>query len=91
MSDARGRGGIQAYGGHSTYIRGKKIRIDVPQAEPEQPELELADNTTPAAPERPKQVIVIDGEPLEYETSVTWEVFPSNVEILIDDSLFLDN
>jgi len=34
---------------------------------------------------------VVDGDALEYETSVTWEVFPSNVEILIDDSLFLDN
>mmetsp|Transcript_39484 Transcript_39484/g.51691 ORF Transcript_39484/g.51691 Transcript_39484/m.51691 type:complete len:100 (+) Transcript_39484:1096-1395(+) len=54
MSDARGHGGIQAYKGHSTYIRGKKIRIDVPQLEPEQPELELGDDgaegTTPAAP-----------------------------------------
>ena len=92
MSDARGRGGIQAYGAHSTYIRGKKIRIDVPQAEPEQPELDLdTQNGTPAAPERTKQVIIIDGEPLEYETAVTWEVFPSNIEILIDDSLFLDS
>jgi len=28
MSDAQGRGGIQAYKGHSTCLRGKKIRID---------------------------------------------------------------
>ena len=30
MSDARGNGGIQAYKGHSTYQRGRKIRIDIP-------------------------------------------------------------
>jgi len=40
MSDARGRGGIQAYQRHSTYVRGRKIRIDVPH-EIAQPELEL--------------------------------------------------
>jgi len=43
MSDARGRAGIQAYKGHSTYLRGKKIRIDMLQMDPEQPELELKD------------------------------------------------
>ena len=35
MSDARGNGGIQAYKGHSQYMRGRKIRIDVPQSQPE--------------------------------------------------------
>lgn len=56
MSDAQGGSGIQAYKGHSTYLRGKKIRIDVPQQEPEQPELELEfqapapEGSTPAAP-----------------------------------------
>jgi len=35
MSDARARGGIQAYKKHSTYLRGKKIRIDIPQSMPE--------------------------------------------------------
>jgi len=59
MSDAQGRGGIQAYKGHSTYLRGKKIRIDVPLTDPEQPELELEgpagpapEGSTPAAPQR---------------------------------------
>ena len=33
MSDAR-RNGIQAYKGHSRYIRGKKIKVDIPQPEP---------------------------------------------------------
>ena len=32
MSDAR-RNGIQAYKGHSKYIRGKKIKVEVPQPE----------------------------------------------------------
>lgn len=31
MSDAGGKGGIQAYKGHSQYVRGRKIRIDVPK------------------------------------------------------------
>ena len=34
MSDAR-RGGIQANKGHSKYIRGKKIKVEVPQPEPD--------------------------------------------------------
>ena len=46
MSDAR-RNGIQAYKGHSKYIRGKKIKVDIPQPEPQQ-ELDL----TPEEPNR---------------------------------------
>ena len=42
MSRAR-QGGIQAYEGHSQYVRGRKVRIDVPDPEIVQPELELAD------------------------------------------------
>ena len=42
MGDAR-RGGIQAYQGHSSYVRGRKIRIDIPEPQIVQPELELAD------------------------------------------------
>ena len=42
MSRAR-QGGIQAYEGHSQYIRGRKVRIDVPEPAIEQPELELDD------------------------------------------------
>lgn len=95
MSDARGQGGIQAYQGHSTYVRGRKIRIDVPQPEVAQPELELTPDDgaegTPARAERPKQIIVIDGEALMYENSISWEIFPNNIEILLDDSIFLTN
>lgn len=44
LSDARGNGGIQAYKGHSQYVRGKKIRIDVPVADGVTPDaLELND------------------------------------------------
>lgn len=31
LSDASGNEGIQAYKGHSKYVRGRKIRIDLPQ------------------------------------------------------------
>lgn len=41
MSDARANGGIQAYAGHSKYVRGRKMRIDVPAPVPVQPELDL--------------------------------------------------
>ena len=34
---------------------------------------------------------MIDGEALQYKTSITWECFPSNIEVLIDDSLFQVN
>ena len=44
MSDARTNGGIQAYAGHSQYVRGRKMRIDVPAPVPKQPELELNDS-----------------------------------------------
>ena len=95
FSDAGGGAGIQAYRGHSQYVRGKKIRIEVPQQEPEQaqPELEFTDGdeaaTTPSEPV--KQVCMIDGEPLSYERSITWECFPGNLEILFDDSYFTQN
>lgn len=94
LSDARGNGGIQAYKGHSQYVRGRKIRIDVPLPEIEQPELELKDEEekeTPATPEPTpldKQVCIIDGEPLQYERSILWECFPGNIEILFHDSYF---
>ena len=48
MSDARSGGGIQAYQGHSTYLRGRKIRIDIPEPAVQQPELELGEDATPA-------------------------------------------
>lgn len=89
MGDAR-RGGIQAYQGHSSYVRGRKIRIDIPEPQIVQPELELADGT-PGEVEKPRQVIVVDGEALEYESSIQWECFPANIEVLIDDSIFLAN
>lgn len=104
MSQARGKGGIQAYQDHSTYKRARKIRIDIPQPNLEQPELNLEqdpepkqtpegegaaqETPTPAADERPKQVIVIDGEPLQYSSSISYELLPGNVEIIFDDSQF---
>jgi len=101
MSEARSQGGIQAYGGHSQYVRGRKIRVDVPATEPVPAELELDggetatdENGEPAAtktPERPQQVIMIDGEALNYQNSVIWECFPANIEVLIDDALFKTN
>ena len=92
MSSARGNGGIQAYQSHSKYMRGRKIRIDVPKQEVQQQELELTDENgeTPEPPKQ-QQVILIDGEALNYETSITWECFPSNLEVLIDDSIFTVN
>jgi len=34
---------------------------------------------------------MIDGEALSYQTSIIWECFPSNIEVLIDDTLFKTN
>ena len=52
MSDAGGKGGIQAYKGHSQYIRGRKIRIDLPRQQETtegeaQTELELTPDDQP--------------------------------------------
>ena len=109
MSDAR-RHGIQAYKGHSKYVRGKKIKIDIPQPEPSQ-ELELAPEepnrsepageeeqtlNTPTVPETPtpvepnKQVVIIDGEALQFERSITWECMPQNLEVLLHDPFFVE-
>ena len=84
MSRARS-GGIQAYEGHSQYVRGRKLRIDIPEPEQPQPELELEESKETPKPERPEQVIMVDGEALNYKTSIIWECFPSNIEVLIDD------
>ena len=119
MSDAR-RQGIQAYKGHSKYVRGRKIKVDIPQAEPSQ-ELELTpeeparemqgegegegegeapvegegaeaalNKPTPPAPEPDRQVVVIDGEALQFERSITWECMPQNLEVLVHDSYFAE-
>lgn len=84
MSRARS-GGIQAYEGHSQYVRGRKLRIDIPEPEQAQPELELEESKETPKPERPEQVIMVDGEALNYKTSIIWECFPSNIEVLLDD------
>lgn len=34
---------------------------------------------------------MIDGEALQYETSISWEVFPANLELLLDDKIFEQN
>ncbi len=67
-------------------MRGRKIRIDMPQPDTNA-ELEISE--TPEA--KPTQVIVIDGEALQYESSVQWECFPGNVEVLINDDMFVAN
>ena len=43
MSSARAGGGIQAYQGNSKYVRGRKIRIDVPPQDVTQGDLEITD------------------------------------------------
>ena len=63
MSDAR-RHGIQAYKGHSKYVRGKKIKVDIPQPEPSQ-ELELSQEISP--PEEPVRSGPVDAEPVDAE------------------------
>lgn len=117
MSDAR-RHGIQAYKGHSKYVRGKKIKIDIPQPEPsqeldltpeepvrqepaegveggeEQPQAEALNTPSPPTPPTPtepnKQVVVIDGEALQFERSISWECMPQNLEVLLHDSYFME-
>lgn len=98
LSDARAKGGIQAYKGHSQYVRGRKIRIEVPQVEEEatpNPELELnteeGEGETPQKPEPVRQVCMVDGEAMDYQSSITWECFPGNIEVFIDDSYFTAN
>lgn len=57
----------------------------------ETPEGEGSAQDTPSptpADEKPKQVIVIDGEPLQYSSSITYELLPGNIEVLFDDSQF---
>jgi len=74
------------------------MRIDIPEPDIPQPELELDNQSaaaengeTPKAPERQEQVLIIDGEALNYKTSIIWECFPSNIEVLMDDTLFKTN
>ena len=55
MSDARGQGGIQAYKGHSQYVRGRKIRIDV-QKQESADKAELEFNDTPNQEEEEQKV-----------------------------------
>ena len=98
-------------------MRGKKIKVDIPQPEPSQ-ELDLTpdeparemqgegegeaagegegveatlNKPTPPAPEPNTQVVVIDGEALQFERSITWECMPQNIEVLVHDSLFAEN
>lgn len=66
-------------------MRGRKLRIDIPEPEQAQPELELEESKETPKPERTEQVIMVDGEALNYKTSIIWECFPSNIEVLLDD------
>lgn len=42
-------------------------------------------------PEPLRQVCMVDGEAMEYQSSITWECFPNNIEVFIDDSYFTAN
>ena len=88
MDEARSNGGTQAYKGHSQYMRGKKIKVNyIPEEKPEQSEAtEQAATQEPVVPER--QSCVIDGEVLEYDRSVSWEVFPGNIEVFVDTGAY---
>ena len=46
---------------------------------------------TPPAPVEPnKTVVVIDGDVLEFERSITWECMPQNIEVFLHDSYFAE-
>ena len=70
MSRARS-GGIQAYEGHSQYVRGRKLRIDIPEPEQAQPELELEESKEPLRPAGP----LLPPKPLKRDNADTSQVF----------------
>ena len=45
---------------------------------------------TPPAPEPNKQVVMIDGDALQFERSITWECMPQNIEVFLHDSYFAE-
>ena len=92
LADARQGGGIQAYKGHSRYMRARKIKVCFREKEDEaEPELSTETGEV-AGDSKPTQVIAIDGEDLTYYGSITWECFPGNVEVLVDiETYFLDS
>ena len=92
INDARQGGGIQAYKGHSRYMRARKIKVNFRDKDQEA-EPELSTETGQVAGEsHAKQVITVDGEDLQYESSVTWECFPGNVEVLVNtNAYFVDS
>ena len=83
------KGGIQAYQGHSSYMRGKKIKVLFR----EKVGVELTEEQKEEGGEGyGEQAIGVDGMDLTYRKSVTWEIFPSNIEVMLDtESYFLDN
>lgn len=61
-----------------TYMRGRKVKV-IYRGRPGNTE---AQNSQP-------QEIGIDGEDLRFSRGVTWEVFPNNVEVLVDADNFM--
>ena len=45
---------------------------------------------TPPEPEPNRQVVVIDGDALQFERSITWECIPQNIEVFLHDSYFAE-
>lgn len=91
MSEARSKGGIQAYKGHSTYMRGRKIKVlfKDKSAEAEQ-ELSLETGETTGA--EVSQVVAVDGEELNYSGSISWECIPGNLEVIVNTkAYFIDS
>ena len=82
-------------------MRGRKIKINYTEPNGLK-DLELApDGETPdGAPieqtlnrpfvEPEKQIVVIDGETLTFQHSISFECIPGNIEVLLHDTYFTD-
>ena len=80
------KGGIQAYAGHTSYMRGKKVKVtfqekvgvEPPQAKPTDGEEgeERKGDETPQKPDFGEQAIGVDGQDFTYKNTVTWECIP---------------
>ena len=90
LDDARSKGGVQAYKGHSTYMRGRKIKIHFQDPNSQDKELELSTETGEVGGAG-TNLVSADGEELSYQGSITWECMPGAVDIIVDTSgYFLD-
>lgn len=91
MADARSGGGVQAYKKHSTYMRGRKIKVHFKDNEDEEPELSMETGEVKGR-SGPVQVVSVDGEDLSYYGQISWECLPTNVEVMVNTvAYFLDS